>query len=178
MRITVEQQLHPDTIKALYEVYAQVFGPLRTRAAARQLLTEDEFIAEMCDERIDKYVVWRDDGRPAALTTLATDLNAVPWISQDFYTTRFPDHAARKAIFYLGYTLVHPDLDGEDITAQITAQLVQRIHQSSAVCAFDVPGHDDDARAVDDDHQTRPMATDGLRDRGTAEVLRRRLAWS
>jgi hypothetical protein len=34
-----------------WELYVAAFGPLRTRAAARQVLHEDEFFEEMADPR-------------------------------------------------------------------------------------------------------------------------------
>jgi hypothetical protein len=54
---------------------------------------------------------------------LTTDLRAMPWLSGDFYTTRFPQQAARNAIFYLGYTLVHRDHEAEGVTGSISAKM-------------------------------------------------------
>ncbi len=107
MRLTVEQVLDAATITTLYRQYVEAFGPVRTLAAARHVLTAEEFAAEMTDRRINKYVAWADDG-PVGVTTLATDLAAVPWISQEYYAARFPDHYARGAIFYLGISFVDP----------------------------------------------------------------------
>ncbi len=70
MKITIERTIGAETIEIFYATYVAAFDPLRTNAAARHLLTAEEFAAEMTDERIDKYVAWDDNGRPAALTTL------------------------------------------------------------------------------------------------------------
>lgn len=147
MKVTIEQTMGADAIATLYQVYAQAFDPIRSQAAARHLLTADEFTGEMLDERIDKYVVWDDDGRPVALTTLATDLAAVPWISADYYAAAYPEQTARKAVFYIGYTLIHPD-SAKGIAGRIIAGIVRRMHDNAAVCGFDVSGHNDDVHQI------------------------------
>lgn len=143
MRLTVEKSLDDAAIDLLYDVYSAAFADLRTHAAARHVLTRDEFTAEMRDDRIDKYVVWEDDDRPVGLSTLTTDLAAVPWISAAYYLSRYPDQAERGALFYLGYTLVHPDYEGQGITARILARIARRLKDSDGVCGFDVSAHND-----------------------------------
>jgi hypothetical protein len=148
VRITVERTIEPATVDRFYAIYVAAFGPLRTRAAARHLLSAEEFAAEMADERIDKYVAWSPDGEPVALTTLTADLAAVPWVSPDFYATRYPQHAARGALLYLGYTLVHPDHENEGLFARMAARVVRRCTEERAVCAFDVCGYNDDVHGL------------------------------
>ncbi|HKS99010.1 MAG TPA: hypothetical protein VJT31_05705 [Rugosimonospora sp.] len=137
MRLTVESTVDGFVVDACYELYALAFDPLRTRAAARHLLTKDEFAAEMRDPRIDKYVVWDDHDQPVALTTLATDVTAVAWISPDFMVERYPEHAARGAVYYLGFTLVHPERGRRAFALTINA-LTKRLAADRAVCGFDV----------------------------------------
>ncbi|MDQ1657387.1 MAG: hypothetical protein QOD41_2470 [Cryptosporangiaceae bacterium] len=153
MRITVEQSLGTTAIEAFYEVYEQAFGVLRTRTAARHLLTPEEFGAEMRDERISKYVGWDDAGQPAALVTLTTDLAAVPWINAGYYEARFPAAAARGALFYLGYALVRPGSGGSTgagpgALARIGAKIFRRVHESDGVCGFDVAAYNDELHQV------------------------------
>src|SRR3954465_8043071 len=105
MRITVERRIASDQVDHFYRFYRAAFEPLRTRAAARHVFTFDEFAAEMLDERIDKYVAWDDDDTAVGLTTMTNDLDSLPWIEPAFYLERHPDQAARKALYYLGYTL-------------------------------------------------------------------------
>jgi hypothetical protein len=107
LRLTVESVLPADAVEAAYRMYVAAFEPVRSRAAARQVLSREEFDAEMVDARIDKYVVW-DGASPAGLATLATDVRAVPWIEPEFYVRRYADWASRDALFYLGFTLVDP----------------------------------------------------------------------
>jgi hypothetical protein len=148
MKITIERTIAPAAIESFYAIYLAAFGPLRTRAAARHVLSAQEFAAEMTDERIDKYVAWNGDGEPIALTTLTADLAAVPWVSPDYYAARYPEHFARGALLYLGYTLVHPDHEREGVFARIAARVVRRCTQERAVCAFDVCGYNDQVHGL------------------------------
>jgi hypothetical protein len=148
MRITVEHAISDDAIAAFYRMYAAAFDPLRTKAAARHLLTVEEFAAEMTDERIDKYVVWGDGDRPLGLATLATDLSAVPWISPEYFSACYPEHMSRGAVYYLGFTLVDPGHEREGVFALIAARVVRRLSQARAVCAFDVCGYNDDVHQI------------------------------
>lgn len=147
MRITVEPVIDPDTIATFYALYATAFDPMRVRAAARHLLTEAEFTAEMLDDRIEKHVARADGGDPLALTTLTRDLSTVTWISPDFYAVRYPEHAARGALYYLGYTLVHPGEAGHGVVRAMLDRIVRRLVRERAVCVFDVSAYND-GRAV------------------------------
>lgn len=136
--MTVERAVDPAIVGALYEMYAAAFGPMRTRAAARHLLSEAEFAAEMADERIEKYLVRTDDGEPLALTTVTRDLTAVPWISPEFYLDRYPEHAARGALYYLGYALVRPGRNTYRVGTSMLNLIMDRIAEEGAVCVYDL----------------------------------------
>jgi hypothetical protein len=76
--VTVLTELDEPTARMFWELYAAAFGPLRTRAAARQVLHEQEFLEEMVDPRVWKYVIHDVTGQAVGLTTLtATMLDAV-----------------------------------------------------------------------------------------------------
>jgi hypothetical protein len=142
MKVTVQPAIDDAAIASFYALYVAAFDPLRTIAAARHLLTADEFAAEMRDPRIDKYVAWDDEGVPVALTTLATDLTAVAWISPDHLAARYPEHAARGAIYYLGYTLAHPER-GRRGFALTLAMVTRRLSAERAVCGYDFCAYND-----------------------------------
>jgi hypothetical protein len=143
VKITLEHKLNDDVIDVFYPLYAAAFDPIRTRAAARHMLTAEEFADEMVDERIDKYVVWDDNGAPVAMSTLATDLAAVPWVSADYYRSRHPEAAARGALYYLGYTVVDPENAGKGAFLLMMATLHQRCADDRAVCGLDISAHNE-----------------------------------
>lgn len=138
MNITVESKIAEEHVAGFYELYAAAFGPLQTLAAARHMLSAEEFAAEMADERIDKYVAWNDAGEPVAMTTFTADLSAVPWISPMFYAFRYPDEAARGALFYLGYALVDRTRADSSTYPAMTQRIVERVGAVRGVCIFDV----------------------------------------
>jgi hypothetical protein len=134
----------PDQVSAmLHLTYLSAFDRLRTQAAARHVLTAEEFDAEMKDPRIDKYIVWDDDDVPVALTTLTSDLTAIPWVSRDYYVSRYPDAAAQGVLFYLGYILVGPTSRGTKALIMMTNQVNRRLSASHGVLGFDMCGLND-----------------------------------
>jgi GNAT superfamily N-acetyltransferase len=148
VKITIEAALGTDVIEQFYDLYVIAFRPLQTNAAARHMLSLDEFTEEMTDPRIDKYIAWDDNGEAIALTTLTTDLAAVAWISPHYFVAKYPEHAARGALYYLGYTLVHPENEGRGVFARIAARIVRRLTEERAVCAFDVCGYNDGVHQI------------------------------
>jgi hypothetical protein len=147
MRVTIEPTIPPYLVSSFYDLYVAAFGPLRTRAAARQVLTLHEFAQEMTDPRVDKYVVWDVDARgverAVALTTFTNDLSTVPWIEPAYYAHRYPEHYARGAVFYLGFTLVDPGLHLAGVFSMTVGKIVERLVEERAVCAWDICAHND-----------------------------------
>jgi hypothetical protein len=135
--------LTDDVSAALHPIYTQAFDPLRTRAAARHMLTGDEFAAEMKDPRIDKYVVWNSDDVPVGLTTLTCDLSAIPWVSREYYASRYPDAAAAGLLFYLGYILVDRRFRRSSAMIMMTSEVNRRLSQAHGVLGFDMCGYND-----------------------------------
>jgi hypothetical protein len=143
MRMTKDCVLSDQVSSVLYGIYTSAFDPLRTRAAARHMLTAAEFAAEMKDPRIDKYVVWNTDDLPIGLTTLTCDLSAIPWVSKEYYTSRYPDAAAAGLLFYLGYILVGSPYRRSSAMIMMTSEVNRRLSLAHGVLGFDVCGYND-----------------------------------
>lgn len=139
----MDSVLTDDVSAALHPIYTHAFDPLRTRAAARHMLSADEFAAEMNDPRIDKYVVWNGDDVPVGLTTLTSDLSAIPWVSRDYYTSHYPDAAAAGLLFYLGYILVDSRSRRSGAMIMMTSEVNRRLSQAHGVLGFDMCGYND-----------------------------------
>lgn len=138
--VSVETTIHPDHHEHFYALYLDAFAPLRTRAPARQVLHRDEFLAELDDPRILKYVAWSDTGEPVALSTLTADLSTVPWISADYFAARYPEHTARGAVYYWGFALAQPSRRSSFAFRQILVAIVAKMAEERAVCAYDICG--------------------------------------
>ena len=138
IRVTVEKELDYVTARRYYELYRETFGPMETKAVARQLLHESEFIEEMLDPRVLKYVAWSDDGEAIGMTTLTSDLSTVPWISAAYFAHHYPEHHARGAIYYLGFTLVHPDHQGGHVFHAMIGPMWEFVREQRPVVAWDM----------------------------------------
>jgi hypothetical protein len=121
-----------------FDIYRRSFEPLRTRAAARHLLTAEEFAEEMADDRIDKYVARSPDGRAVGLTTLTADLSTVAWISPDYYRARWPEHASDGRLYYLGYTLADASHQRAGVFEAMLDAFADRMVAEDAVMAWDM----------------------------------------
>jgi hypothetical protein len=132
-----EIQLDGATVERLYEIYRDAFDDLRIQAVARQVLTAEEFAGEMADPRIEKYVAWDEQDSPVGVCTLATDPDAVPWISSDYLRAAYPDHAARSAVFYLGIACVEQGREHRGAYHSMLAALFDRVGEARGVCGFD-----------------------------------------
>ena len=138
VRLTIEKTICGADQEQFYDVYLGAFTPLRTRAAGRQVLHREEFLAEMSDPRILKYVLWDTDGRPAALSTLTSDLSTVPWISPEYFAERYPEQTARNAVYYWGFVLTRTDRTDSRLFRQIMVAIIAKMCAEQAVCAYDI----------------------------------------
>ncbi len=80
MKVTIESKIAGTQLERFHQLYRSAFEPLLTLTAVRQVLTEDEFEAQMTDERVDKLVAW-DGDEPIGMMTVTRELETVPWIS-------------------------------------------------------------------------------------------------
>jgi hypothetical protein len=122
-------------------VYRAAFAPLEAAAPARQSLTDEEFLEEMTDPTVVKFVLRDRSGQVVALATMATDLSSVPWISVPYYTSRYPEHAREGRIFYFLCLLVHPDRRRGPWGALLLRHLGRYLADRGAIAAFDCCGH-------------------------------------
>lgn len=139
MHITMERVLPDEEIADLYPTYLHAWDPLLVHAAARHVLTQDEFAHEMRDPRIEKHLVRIvDGGKIVALTTITNDMSAIPWINAHHYRFRYPDAAARGALFYLGYTFVDRRHRHTNILLTMAQHVDRRLGAVDAVVGFDI----------------------------------------
>jgi hypothetical protein len=136
--ITIEAKVDEATAQGFYDLYVSTFGDLATRAVARQLLHEHEFMEEMLDERVSKYLAWDEHGDAVAMATLTTHLETVPWISPQYFAHHYPEHSARRAVYYLGFILVRPDRRRSRIFSDMITEIVEVLVADRAVCAWDI----------------------------------------
>lgn len=138
VHITIETAIAPEHAETFYDLYLDAFGSLRKRAAARQVLHRNEFFEEMTDDRVWKYVAWSEVGQPIGLSTLTKSLETVPWISPEYFRARYPEQAARDAIYYLGFALVNRRNRRDQVFEAMLRQWLKDLSSERAVCAWDL----------------------------------------
>lgn len=142
------RQPRPELKDSFWPVYEESFGPLRVLAAARQVLTEEEFSAELEDPRVWKYVALDTDGHVAGLTTVADDISTMPWISPEYYQHHYPNEWARGALFYSGVSLVRPDMRRYPVFSRMVTCLAQRVAAAQGILAYDMCGYNVESRSM------------------------------
>jgi hypothetical protein len=145
IRITVETEVDDETARSYYQLYRDTFGELEALAVARQLLHESEFLDEMRDPRVHKYIAWDEGGRAIGMSTLTTDLETVPWISPAYFASRYPEHWARGAVFYLGFTLVHREHRQSRVFQLVTQRMMEVVIAARGVCGYDICSYNNDS---------------------------------
>ncbi len=147
--VTMEGRVDDTVARDYFLLYRRTFGELATQAVARQVLHESEFLEEMRDPRVHKYVA-RLGGQIVGMSTLTTELETVPWISPDYFVHHYPEHSARGAVFYLGFTLVSGEHRRARIFQAMVAEMLAVVVAARGVCAWDICGFNDDTIGFSD----------------------------
>lgn len=150
LHVTVEAKVDEPTAESFYELYVDTFGDLATKAVARQVLHEHEFREEMVDERVQKYLAWDEDGEVLGMATLTNHLATVPWISPDYFAHHYPEHAARGAVYYLGFILVRQDRRRSRVFSEMITRIVDLLVADRAVCGWDICAFNNDVLRLED----------------------------
>ncbi len=144
LTVTVEDVVDPATAESYYALYRETFGELEVRAVARQLLHREEFLAEMVDPRVQKYVARTPDGTAIGMSTLTNQLETVPWISPAYFRHHYPEHYARGAVYYAGFTLVQREHRRSRAYPVMFARMVAVLAAADAVVGWDICAFNDD----------------------------------
>lgn len=139
--LTVESEIPSEVAQRFYGLYCEAFGELAKQAVARQVLHEHEFMEEMVDPRVQKFLAWDDRGEVVGMCTLTRDLETVPWISPDYFAHHYPEHTARNAVFYLGFILVEEAHRRAHVFSELIAAVAEVLIEEKGVCAWDICGY-------------------------------------
>ena len=147
--VTRQLVVEGDVAEAIWQMYEEAFTPLDELAAQRHLWTRDEVLAELANPAIVKFIGWSGD-RPVGLAMITNELELVPMISPAFLRRRFPEQAARNAIFYGIVIFVRPGFRGKTLFARLSSLMGQETALHQGVVLFDVCSYNREHRAVDD----------------------------
>ncbi|MGN6783162.1 MAG: hypothetical protein ACTHJH_16865 [Marmoricola sp.] len=160
VKVTIETDVDQHTAESFWALYREAFGELETRAVARQLLHRDEFMEEMHDPRVHKYVAWSDDGVAIGLSTLTNQLETVPWISPAYFRHHYPEHFARGAVYYIGFTLVDRAQRMSHVFQAMIDRMGDVLADARAIVGWDICAHNDDSFSFGE-HAARVLSRSG-----------------
>lgn len=135
--ITIENRVDPSLIPTLWRIYHESFKPLAKIALLDHNLTREMFEQLITDGRVIKVIAWKD-GQPVGLATVTNFLDIVPQISPQFLRHRYPEHAARNAIFFGVFVCVDKSVRSSTVFSRLLAGIGQTAAAQSGIVVFDV----------------------------------------
>lgn len=108
MGVQREAVIDDETADEMLAMYLRAFEPLKTRSATKQTLDDTDFRALLAHDDVIKIVCRDRSGTLTGFTMMTPELKLVPWISQEFYAHRYPEHDATNRLFYVPCLLVDP----------------------------------------------------------------------
>ena len=135
--ITHERSITGSQAETLWEAYRTNFEPLADLAILQHLYSRDEVLAEFRNPNIVKIVGWQDD-RPVGLAMITNSLEEVPQISPAFLRAKYPQHAARNAIYFGILVMVVPGTRGLTLFGRLSTELWQLVAIANGVLVYDV----------------------------------------
>lgn len=121
-------------------MYEIAFEPLQELALLNHLYARDEFEALLADDRVIKIIA-RSEGEPVGLAMVTSELSIVPQISPPFLHKRFPEEAARSAVFFGIMVFVAEAYMRSTVFARLVAGMGQVTAEESGVIVFDICRH-------------------------------------
>jgi hypothetical protein len=149
--ITHETVIVGDDADVLWRHYWANFEPLTELSVQKQHSDREEMIELLANPRVLK-IVGREAGRPVGFAMITNSLDDVPELSPRFLRRRYPEHAARNAIYVGVYVVVAPEHRGITLFHRLYLDCWQLVANNAGVlvvdtCEFNRQAFDTDALA-------------------------------
>lgn len=141
MRVVVTESVGDAEAGRLWAIFDDAFMSARELSVSREHMDRVQFLALVGDPRIVKYVLEDDAGTVVGASLLTRDLDAVPWVSADFFAKRWPQECAEGRVFYSLYSFVDPQRQGADHFRLLIEPVVAAVARARGVLGFDLTGH-------------------------------------
>lgn len=149
-------EIHPKVqlpmLGRLWEMYADAFEDINRQAVQRHMMTYEEFVDVMLDDRVSKYIATTPDGAVLGLSLLTNQLRAWPLISVEYFEAHWPVHYRENRIWYVGFVATVPAAKSQNLFPRIIAAMYQPVIGSNGVAVMDFC-------AVNVDSRNLPKAT-------------------
>lgn len=132
----------------LWHVYHAAFAPLEELALLSHLYDRPSFEALLDDERITKLVP-SVGTELVGLAMITNELDVVPQISPAFLRRRYPDEAARGAVFFGIMVFVDESYRRTSTFARLVAGMGQITAARGGVVVFDICRHNLESLELD-----------------------------
>jgi fatty acid desaturase len=142
--VTISNRVDAAHLDRLWDIYLTAFEPLRELALLNHLYTRDVFDSLVLDDRVFKIIGWVD-GEPVGVAAATSHLDLVPQISPPFLHRRYPELAARDAIYFGIFVCVDPAIRSNSLTARLIAGMGQVAATRAGVIICDVSQYNSDA---------------------------------
>lgn len=138
--VSVELRPSEPDWDALWTMYETAFEPLQELALLNHLYARDEFEELLDDDRIIKIIA-RSEGEPVGMAMVTNELSIVPQISPPFLHKRYPDEAARSAVFFGIMVFVAEAYSRSTVFPRLVAGMGQVTAEQSGIIVFDICRH-------------------------------------
>jgi hypothetical protein len=135
--ITIEHVITGRTAEVLCDLQVESFEPLETLAIQKQSDSHDDLLQMFASPDFTKVVAWQS-GQPIGLGVLTNVLERIPEISPRFLRERYPQHAARNAIYVGIYVTVAEEHRGITLFSRISTEMWNVPARVGGVLVFDM----------------------------------------
>jgi fatty acid desaturase len=130
-------------VDRLWSIYSTAFEPLRELALLNHLYPREVFDELVRDDRVFKVIAWIDD-EPVGVALVTNHLDLVPQISPPFLHRRYPEFAAREAIFFGIFVCVEANARAKSVTPRLITGMAQIAAARGGVVICDISQHNSD----------------------------------
>jgi hypothetical protein len=135
--ITHERSITGELAEELWADYLENVEPLAEVAVLRHLDPRDDMLAQFANPRILKLVAWQG-ARPVGLGMVTNSLEDVVEISPAFLRSKYPEYAARDAIYVGMLVMVSPGQRNLTAFNRLYLELWQVPARAGGILVFDV----------------------------------------
>lgn len=135
--VTHEYVVFGDEAELLWALYDSTVSPLDAVSATEHSESKESVLGYFAEPRITKIIAWEGD-EPVGLGMVTNDLRLIYEPSLVFFEERYPEQAARDAIFYGMSVMVKPSRRGMTVFSRIYLDMWQIPAQANGVLAFDM----------------------------------------
>ncbi|MFF5232672.1 hypothetical protein [Dactylosporangium sp. NPDC000521] len=147
MKIDVRTDLVDEQLEQAWQLYEAAFRHLNALTIQRHLMYRSEFDDVMFDRRVEKWLVYSDDGVLLGLATYTNQLSAWPLISPEYFARRWPVHYAEHRIWYCGFVAVPTHEHG--MFVKLIEAMYRHAEEHDGVISLDICRHNIEAYRLD-----------------------------